>query len=130
MHLTLEMLDALSARAKMSERLRVNFNLHENVKDPVQRLLNAMEPGTIVPVHRHLQTAETIVLLRGKLKVVFYDDEKKATDSFLLEENSNSFGIHIPKGIWHGVEILKSGTVIFEVKEGPYEPLRESDVLS
>ena len=124
------MLDALSARAKMSERLRVNFNLHENVKDPVQRLLNAMEPGTIVPVHRHLQTAETIVLLRGKLKVVFYDDEKKATDSFLLEENSNSFGIHIPKGIWHGVEILKSGTVIFEVKEGPYEPLRESDVLS
>lgn len=129
MLLTTELLDSISADAKASPRLRTNFNLHESIDEPVQRMLNAMEPGTIVPIHRHLNAAETIVLVRGKLKVSYYDSDKKQTNFVVLESGSNSFGTHIPKGVWHGVDVLEPKTVIFEVKEGPYRPLSEEEVL-
>lgn len=129
MLLTTELLDSISATAKASPRLRTNFNLHESVDEPVQRMLNAMEPGTIVPIHRHLNAAETIVLVRGKLKVSYYDSNKNQTNSVVLEPGSSSFGAHIPKGVWHDVDVLESKTVIFEVKEGPYRPLSEDEVL-
>lgn len=129
MLLTTELLDSISADAKASPRLRTNFNLHERTDEPVQRMLNAMEPGTVVPIHRHLNAAETIVLIRGKLKVSYYDNNMNQTSSVVLEAGSSSFGTHIPKGIWHGVDVLESKTVIFEVKEGPYRPLSEDEVL-
>ena len=130
MLLTTELLDTISAEAKASLRLRLNFNLHGSVDEPVQRMLNAMEPGTVVPIHRHLKATETIIVIRGKLKVFYYDDDKKQINSVLIEANSNSFGIHIPKGVWHNVDVLETKTVIFEVKEGPYAPLTETDILS
>ena len=130
MLLTTELLDTISADAKASSRLRKNFNLHENVNEPVQRMLNAMEPGTKIPIHRHQNTAETIIVLRGKLSVNYYTSNKKKIESFFLEAGSESFGIHIPKGVWHGVDVHAVQTIILEVKEGPYTPLTETDILS
>lgn len=130
MLLTEKMLNDLSAKAKESPRLRINFNLHEDTRDSVQRLFNAMEPGTKVPIHRHQNAAETIIVLRGKLSVSYFDSNKKETESFLLEAESENFGVHIPKGIWHGVDVIATKTVILEVKEGPYEPLTETDILT
>lgn len=130
MLLTEKMLDDLSAKAKESPRLRINFNLHEDTRDSVQRLFNAMEPGTKVPIHRHQNAAETIIVLRGKLTVRYFDSSKKETESFLLEAGSENFGMHVPKGVWHGVDVIASKTVILEIKEGPYEPLTETDILS
>ncbi len=129
MLLTSKLLDELSFRAKSIDHLRVNFNLHERSAESVQRLFNAMELGTVIPVHQHLNAAETIVLLRGKLQITYYDNEKKVIKSNILEPFSDSFGVHIPKGTWHGVDVLEPGTVVFEVKEGPYEPLKESEIL-
>lgn len=129
MRLTTEILDDLSAQARASARLRMNLNLHNSTSDSVQRLLNAMEPGTVVPVHRHLDASETIILLRGELRVSFYDDKKNEIESFLLGVNTDSLGVHIPKGVWHDVRVLETGTVIFEVKEGPYQPSDCSDIL-
>ena len=129
MYLTTELLDTLSEQAKSSARYRMNYNLHDSTSETVQRLLKAMEPETIVPIHRHLDAAETIILLRGKLEVSYYDENKNRIKSFLLGKNSDSFGVHIPKGVWHDVNVLESGTVIFEVKEGPYHPLHISDIL-
>ena len=130
MLLTEKLLNDLSAKAKESPRLRINFNLHEDTSDSVQRLFNAMEPGTKVPIHRHQNAAETIIVIRGKLSVSYFDSNKKETESFLLEAGSENFGVHIPKGVWHGVEVFASQTVILEVKEGPYAPLTETDTLS
>ena len=130
MLLTNKILDNLIACAVKSERMRMNFNLHESIDDSVQRLFNAMEPGTKIPIHRHLDSAETIIVLRGKLSVSYFASNKKETDSFLLEVGTENFGIHIPKGTWHGVDVIEPGTVIFEVKEGPYAPLTETDILS
>ena len=130
MLLTEKMLNDLSAKAKESPRLRINFNLHEDTRDSVQRLFNAMEPGTKVPIHRHQNAAETIIVLRGKLTVSYFDSSKKETESFLLEAGSENFGVHVPKGVWHGVDVIATQTVILEVKEGPYEPLTETDILS
>lgn len=130
MLLTTELLDVLSAKAKKSTRLRVNFNLHEKQSDSVQRLFNVMEPGTVVPSHRHQNADETIIVIRGKLVVKYFNSNNEEADSFLLEVGTENFGIHIPKGVWHGVYVLEPGTVIFEVKEGPYAPLTETDILS
>ncbi len=130
MLLTRKMLNSLSAKAIASPRLRINFNLHEDVNEPVQRLFNALEPNTDVPIHRHRNASETIIILKGKMLVVFYDNEKNEMESFLLDSESENFGLHISKGVWHRVKVIESHTVIFEVKEGPYIPLTEMDVLS
>lgn len=130
MLLTTELLDTISADAKASSRLRTNFNLHENIDEPVQRMFNAMELGTKIPVHRHQNTAETIIVLRGKLSVSYYASNKKKTETFFLEAGSKNFGIHIPKGVWHGIDVLAGQTIILEVKEGPYAPLTGTDILS
>jgi cupin fold WbuC family metalloprotein len=95
-----------------------------------QRLLNALEPGTEIPIHRHLNTYENYIILRGKLKVLFYNDLHELTNSILLDPIIGNFGIEIPMGQWHSIEVLESGTVIFEVKDGPYSPITEKDILS
>lgn len=123
------LLNKVSAKAKTSERLRMNFNLHDSLDAKAQRLLNALEIGTALPIHRHPHTSETYILLRGKIRVMFYNNKKKETDAFLLEPSSGIYGVHIPAGQWHTLEVLKNDSVIFEVKDGPYTPLGKEDIL-
>ncbi len=124
-----ELLDYLSVQAHENERLRKNFNLHKSENDDVQRLLNALEPGTVLAIHRQTHTEETYMLLRGEMNVFYYNNDKKLTDTFLLNPLKGKYGIHIPAGQWHSLEVIEPGTVIFEVKKGPYAPLTESDIM-
>ena len=123
------LLDSVSKQAKESPRLRMNYNLHEKLTDSTHRFFNAMEPGTVVPIHRHQNCAETFILVRGSMRVVLYDDDRNVIEDTILSAGGDNYGIHIPKGVWHWVDILESGTVTFEVKEGPYEPLKEEDIM-
>ena len=124
-----QLLNIISNEACHSPRLRMNHNLHASLEDKVQRLLNAMEPGTELPVHRHKDTDETYILLRGKLDVKVYNEQKELIATHRLDPNEGKYGIHIPANSWHNVEVLEKGTVIFEVKEGPYIPFEASDIM-
>lgn len=124
------LLDSVSEKARSSERLRMNHNFHDSLDAKAQRLLNALEPGTVLPVHRHPDTAETYIVLRGEIRVMFYNDTRQLTEACLLNPLAEGYGIHIPAGQWHTLEVLEPGTVIFEVKEGPYRPLNEEDILT
>ncbi len=129
MKLDKELLDSITQKAKESPRLRMNHNLHDSLDSKAQRLFNALEPGTVLPIHRHQNTDETYILVRGKIEVIFFNDDKKITDRFVISQEEGTFGVHIPKGTWHTLEVLESGSVIFEVKEGPYQPISENDIL-
>lgn len=122
-------LQKVSEKARKSDRLRMNFNLHDSLDSKVQRLFNALEPGTILPIHRHRHTAETYILLSGKLRLMLFDDKKTMVEEHMLSYKDGKYGYHIPKGQWHSLEVLEEGTVIFEVKEGPYAPLSADDIL-
>lgn len=122
------LLDDLEAKAKQSPRLRMNLNLHDSLDSKAQRLLNALLPGTVIPIHRHRHTAETYAILRGRMFVVFYDSMGGAVERFLLDPKSGHYGVHIPKGQWHAVEVIEP-SVILEVKDGPYAPLLPEDTL-
>lgn len=124
-----ELLNSVTAKAKESSRLRMNFNFHESPDSKAQCLLNALEPGTDLPIHRHRHTAETYILLRGSMEVLFYDDSRELTDSIILNPLEGKFGINIPTGQWHSLKVLESGTMIFEVKDGPYTPIIAEDIL-
>ena len=124
-----DLLNGVTQQAKESPRLRMNHNLHDSLEAKAQRLLNALEPGTVLPVHRHPNTAETYILLRGKIKVMFYNDRKEMTESILLDPMAGGYGVHIPANQWHTLEVMESGTVIFEVKDGPYMPLERENIL-
>jgi cupin fold WbuC family metalloprotein len=123
------LLDLVTGQAKESERLRMNYNLHESLDAKAQRLLNALEPGTILSIHRHRHTAETYIVLRGSIIVIFYDDNKIPVEQHLISPKQGVYGVHIPSGQWHTLEVMETGTVIFEVKDGPYAPLGEEDIL-
>lgn len=129
MVLTTEILDALSARAKVSERLRMNLDLRTSPNDQSQRMLNAMEPGTVLPIHRHTATCETIVLLRGSIKEMFYDDKGNLTESIVLKAGAEPSAMNIPAGVWHNLECLEPGTILFEAKDGAFEPRKEEDTM-
>lgn len=129
MIITNELLNTISSQAKESPRLRMNYNLHETQDAKVQRLFNAMEPGTVIPIQRHQNTAETLMLVRGKMKVVLYDDKKKVIEEAILSHEVGNYGVHIPDGVWHCVEILEPDTVMLEVKEGPYTPLAPENIM-
>lgn len=124
------LLDEVSMQAKESPRLRMNYNFHETLDAPAQRLLNALEPGTMLPIHRHQHTAETYLLVRGKIRVMFYDDNGNEVESVLLDPLQKIYGVNISAGQWHTLEVLETRTVIFEVKDGPYCPIQEIDVLN
>lgn len=129
MLITQSLLDDLTAKAKASPRLRMNFDLRNSPEDLSQRMLNALEPGTPLPVHRHMKSSETVVCLRGRLVELLYDDERRLCERVELRPGGENAALNIPIGQWHGVEVLESGTVILECKDGPYEPLREEDIL-
>lgn len=121
-------LNALSAQAQTSTRLRANFNLHTELADPVQRLAIAMEPGTYVRPHRHPHTWELLFPLRGRFVVLHFDDSGTVTQRSVLGENSAI--LENPAGQWHAVLSLDVGGVIFEVKHGPYQPIAAADYAS
>ena len=123
-----ERLDAVAEKAKLSERLRRNDNFHDSLEESVQRLLNALEVGTVIPIHRHQNTAETYILLRGELHVVFYNAEKVETDRFILNPTTEDYGIDVPAGQWHTLEVIRP-SVLFEIKKGPYCPFQPEDLL-
>lgn len=123
------LLDEVSAKAKVSKRLRMNFNFHDSLDSKAQRLLNALEMGTVLPIHRHQHTSETYILLRGKIRVMFYNEMGAETESFILNPLDGNYGVHIPVGQWHTLEVLEKDSVIFEVKDGPYMPLEPEDLL-
>ena len=124
-----KLLAKVTEQAKASERLRMNCNFHDKLDAPAQRLLNAMEPGTVLPIHRHWYSAETYILLRGRIRVMFYDDEKNVTEECELDPKDGRYGVHIPIGQWHTLEVMESGSVLFEVKDGPYTPLSPEDIM-
>ena len=115
-----ELLDSVSEKAKVSPRLRMNYNFHLSLDEKCHRFLNAVEPGTIVPIHKHPTKDETFVILRGKVKVTTHSDDGAVMDSVLLCPDNGQYGVNIPKGVWHTLESLESGSVIFECKEGPF----------
>ena len=129
MKITQGLLDELTAQAKASPRLRMNRDLRNSSADGSQRMLNAIEPGSPLPIHRHMKSSETVVVLRGHLREIFYDDAGKVTEVIDLAPESECVALQIPLGQWHTVEVLESGTVILECKDGAYEPIEEGDIL-
>ena len=130
MIITQALLDSLTAQAKASPRLRMNLDLRNSTVDKSQRMLNAIEPGSPMPIHRHQKTSETVVCLRGRLVWEFYDElERICTDYIELTPNGQVVALNVPAGQWHTVKALESGSVILECKEGAYEPLQDCDVL-
>ena len=122
-------LNDLTAQAKASPRLRMNLDLRNSAGDQSQRMLNAIEPDSPLPIHRHRKSSETVVCLRGRLIEDFYDDLGHLTESIELSPCGPAVALNIPLGQWHTVRSLESGTVIMEVKDGPYEPLGAEDIL-
>ena len=128
--ITQTVLDNLTEQAKASPRLRMNMDLRNSAEDQSQRMLNAIEPGSVVPIHRHQKSSETVVCLRGRLVEEFYDElERICTERIELSPNSPVVALNIPAGQWHTVHALESGTVILEMKNGKYEPISDVDIL-
>ena len=122
-------MDSLSRQAKESPRLRQAFDLRTSPNDSSQRILNAVEPGTILPIHRHRGSTETIIVLRGKVVQHYYNDAGEKTASYVLAPQSAKVGMSVPIGQWHALESLEEGSVIFESKDGAYQPLSAEDIL-
>ena len=129
MKITQQILDQLTEQAKVSPRLRMNFDLRNSADDKSQRMLNAIEPGSPLPIHRHTASSETVVCLRGRLREIFYSDTKEVLKVVEIAPGSDCVAVDIPLGVWHSVEVLESGTVILEVKDGPYVPISSDDIL-
>lgn len=124
-------LDELTAQAKTSPRLRMNMDLRNGPEDGSQRMLNAIEPGSPLPIHRHKYTSETVVCLRGRFVEEFYDElARVCTDAIELTPGGPNFLVNVPAGQWHTVRALESGSVLLECKDGKYEPLEPEDILS
>ena len=128
MIITQDILDSLTKQAKASPRLRMNMDLRNSSEDQSQRMLNAIEPGTVMPIHRHRSSSETVVCLRGHFVEYFYDEEGNMTDTFDMVPGG--LIINIPIGQWHSLKSLESGTVLLECKDGAWEPMSPEDVLS
>ena len=124
------LLDKLTEEAKASPRLRMNLDLRNSADDQSQRMLNAIEPGSVVPIHRHRKSSETVVCLRGRLVEEFYDDlERICTEAIEISPNGPVVALNIPAGQWHTIRSLESGSVIMEMKDGRFEPTQDSDIL-
>ena len=147
MNITQAILDDLTAKAKASPRRRMNLDLRNGADDQSQRMLNAIEPDSVVPIHRHQKTSETVVCLRGRVVEEYYQELKvdslKLKDSsevqrlsvqkvqeIELSPNGPVVALNIPAGQWHTLRSLESGSVILEVKDGMFEPLGEEDILA
>ena len=125
-----QLLDEVSRQAQKSYRLRMNYNFHQSLDDKCHRFLNAVEPGTMVEIHRHPTKDESFVLLRGRVRVNTYNDDGSVLESVILCLEDGLYGVDIPKGVWHNVECLEPGSVFFECKEGPFVPHDVEGILS
>ena len=114
------LLDKVSEQAKTSSRLRMNYNFHQSLDEKCHRFLNAVEPGTEVPIHKHPTKDETFVILRGKVRVTTHNDDGSIIDDVVLCPEEGKYGVNIPKGVWHTIEAMAPNSVIFECKEGPF----------
>ena len=114
------LLNSVSEQAKESPRLRMNYNFHQSLEDKCHRFLNAVEPGTIVPIHHHVTKDETFILLRGKVRVLTYNDQGNVIDDVVLSHENGQYGVDIPKNTWHTIEAMEPDSLIFECKEGPF----------
>ena len=123
-----DFMDELLQQAQASPRLRMNYDLRTTVGDQSQRMLNAMLPGTSLPIHRHTQTTEVVIIMRGSMDEIFYDDEGRETARYHLDPSTGHCALSIPQGQWHTVEVL-TPTVIFDAKDGPWAPLQPEDTL-
>ncbi len=123
-------LEDLTAQAKANPRLRQAMDLRNSPEDLSQRMLNALEPGTVMPIHRHHGSSETVVILRGKIRWIFYDDSGNETEREVLDADGGPRMLNVEKDRWHSLECLTSGAVLYESKDGPYHPLEEDEVLS
>lgn len=129
MLLNKDLLDQLSKSASENPRLRASFDLRNTDKDNSQRMLNALQPGTILPIHRHPFTAETLIMVRGSVCQKFYNNKGEVTDTFILKAGGECSALQIPAGQFHSLECLEADTVIFEAKDGPYMPVSAEDIL-
>lgn len=128
--ITQGLLDSLTEQAKASPRLRMNLDLRNSADDQSQRMLNAIEPGSPLPIHRHRYTSETVVCLRGRLVWEYYDElDCICTETIELSPNGSVVALNIPAGQWHTVRAIESGSVILEMKNGKYEPIQDCDIL-
>ena len=124
------LLDQVSAQAKVSPRLRMNYNFHQSLDDKCHRMLNAIEPGTEIPIHRHPTKDESFVILRGKVRSTTYNDDGAVIESVVLCADEGHYGVDIPKGVWHKLESLETGSMVFECKEGPFVPHEVEGILN
>lgn len=125
-----EILDGLTAKAKENPRLRCNLDMRNSADDQSQRMLNALEPGTVMPIHRHLASSETVIIIRGRIRWLFYDEQGRITESTELWSDVDIRMLNVEKGRWHSLECLESGSVLFEAKDGPYHPLEEDEIMN
>lgn len=123
-----KILDELTEQAKASPRLRMNYDLRNTPDDKSQRILNAVEPGTVLPIHRHRNTSETVICVRGHFEEYFYDDNGTLAET--IDMQPGGVILNVPAGQWHTIKSFESGTVLFECKNGAWEPLKEEDVLT
>ena len=131
MKITQALMDSLTEQAKASPRLRMNYDLRDSEEDNSQKMLNAVEPGTVIPIHRHRHASETVVCLRGRLVWEYYDElERRCTEVIEVSPNGPVVALKVPIGQWHTVRVLESGTCILECKDGAYEPLGPEDILT
>lgn len=128
MVITQAILDNLTEQAKASPRLRMNMDMRNSADDQSQRMLNALEPGTIMPIHRHKDSSETNICIRGHYEEYFYDEHGNLTET--IDMVPGGVVLNIEKGQWHSLKCLESGTILFEAKDGPYHPLEEDEILS
>lgn len=124
------LLDNLTEQAKASPRLRMNYDLRNSADDTSQRMLNALEPGTVLPIHRHKTTSESVAILRGSATQYFYDDNGNVNEVITISAGSDCPAMNVEKGRWHRIESLESGTVILECKDGKYVPASDDDFFT
>jgi len=127
-----KLLDELSQRAKNSNRKRLNYNFHDDLADPINRMLNALEPGTYLQPHKHENPdkREVFIVLRGSLVVVFFNDAGNPIEFVLLDPQKGNYAVEIPVGAWHTLISLETGSIVYEVKDGPYQPLSDKNFAS
>lgn len=123
------LLDNLAEQAQQSPRLRINYDLRNSPEESSQRMLNSLEPGTVLPIHRHRSSNEVVVLIRGRVRQNLYDHQGNIIESFEASANGPVFGFSVPQGVWHNIECLESHTVLIECKDGKYQPLSPQDII-
>lgn len=130
MKITTELLDHLCAQAKANERLRQNYDLRNSDADQSQRMLNAMQPGTMVPIHRHQTSSEVVTIVRGAIREYFYDENGMVTETIELHQGCSVPLLVVPKGTWHNLECIEPDTIIYESKDGAYQPMAAEDIMA